>query len=85
MEEIAVIPRSLYRVSDGVAEIQERSLAGLLALVCGYDAALDLDVSANQRRQIRAIEALKPLEHFRIANYRMFDQLREPLPEFAWR
>ncbi len=50
MKDIAIAPGPLDRVSNGVAEIQEGSFAGLLALVGCDDRGFDLDIAANQRR-----------------------------------
>ena len=62
MQKITIFPCPLDRVADGVAEIQQGPFAFRLAFVRGHNRRFDLDISADKRRQIFALELLQHLQ-----------------------
>ena len=79
------ISGSFDRMSDGVAEIQQRTFPGNFAIIRGNNLRFDGDVSANQFGVIRYFSIAQIAQHFGIPNDSVFDDLGVTLTQLLWR
>ena len=89
MKKLPVISGPLNRVTDTMPEVQNSAFACPVALIFRYDFLFYLNVATNElledKRSARrsGLPRLKLLEHFRIGDNRVLDDLGESLIELA--